>query len=274
MTKIGLFDSGVGGLTVLKELLSALPDADYLYFGDTARVPYGSKSADTIKQYAFENSAFMMNQAIDLLVIPCNTVCSVALTDLRNSHQKPIIGIIEAACQAAVAASKNKRIAVLATKATVRSCAYEQELHRQDPKATIFSISCPLFVPFVEEQLFDEQLLRPIIKHYLAPLKDKGIDTLVLGCTHYPLLASFIKQELSDQIAIVDPAKACASKVVAFYKNLPKSTQCKINRTIEFCVSDDIEAFKDFGLSFLQLPEMSITHIQTDRILNNTFHKG
>jgi glutamate racemase len=257
MTRIGLFDSGLGGLTVLKELLTLLPNESYIYFGDTARVPYGTKSPETIMRYAFENTTFIIQHDVDLLIIPCNTVCSIALANLQKCYSIPIVGVIEAACETALASSCHKRIGVIGTKTTIRSGAYEKELRLYAPDAKIFSAACPLFVPFVEEQLFLSPLLQPLIRHYLSPLKKKNIDTLVLGCTHYPLLAPFIKKELSDSVTIVDPAKACAKKAVQIKNEKKLVKRSKPN--LQFFVSDDPDAFKAFGEAFLNV---SIKNIQ------------
>lgn len=259
MTRIGLFDSGIGGLTVLKELLQLLPDASYFYFGDTARVPYGSKSPETLLRYSFENSTFIMQQDVDLLVIPCNTVCAIALPMLQKCYSIPIIGVIDAACEAAVAHTRTGRIGVIGTKTTVASGSYQKELQRLKPNIEIFAQACPLFVPYVEEQLFDRTLLQPVIHHYIDPLVDKGIDTLVLGCTHYPILTPFIQSELPSGITIVDPAKTCAEKVVAVVT--AQNHTSRAPQTLQFFVSDDPHAFKTFGETFLNIPMDNVQKI-------------
>lgn len=252
MTKIGLFDSGVGGLTVLKELMRLLPNESYLYFGDTARVPYGGKSAETIMRYSFENVNFIIQRDIDLLVIPCNTASAIALPKLQKCFTIPIIGVIEPVCKKVASTSKSGKIGVIGTKTTISSLSYQQELAIQAPQATIFSHACPLFVPLVEERMFLPHIVEPIVKQYLAPLKNQNIDTLVLGCTHYPLLTDFIQNEMGADVSILNPAVACAERVKELLDVTPNRPER--NLQLEFFVTDDPHHFKLFGEAFLQMP--------------------
>lgn len=250
MTKIGLFDSGVGGLTVLKELLKTLPNESYVYFGDTARVPYGGKSPETIMRYSFENTNFIIQHDVDILVIPCNTASSIALSRLQKCFNIPIVGVIDPVCKKVQEVTRTKRIGVIGTKTTISSGAYQAELLKHIPDAQIFSAACPLFVPVVEEQLLVPHIVQPIVKHYLTPLKKKKIDTLVLGCTHYPLLTEFIQKEMGHDVHILNPAKACTEQVLQIKSELNLS-KCD-TAMMQFFVSDDPKRFKAFGEAFLQ----------------------
>jgi glutamate racemase len=254
MTKIGLFDSGVGGLTVLKELLRLLPNESYLYFGDTARVPYGGRSPETIMRYSFENVNFIMQHDIELLVIPCNTASAIALPKLQKCFTIPIIGVIEPVCKKVADVSLSNRIGVIGTKTTIASLSYQTELLKQLPHAEIFSRACPLFVPLVEERAFMPHIVEPIVSHYLADLKKAHIDTLVLGCTHYPLLASFIQKEMGDEVTILNPAVACAETVRDLLMPNRKEQKSTSPLRLECYVTDDPSHFKAFGEAFLEIP--------------------
>ncbi len=210
---IGMFDSGVGGLTVMQEVVKALPRENILYFGDTARLPYGEKSRDTIIRYAIENTIFLMEQKIKMLVIPCNTVTSVALDKLKQIFNIPIVGVIEPGVEKVVQVTRSKHIAVLGTRGTINSGVYQREIALRLPNATIHALACPLFVPFVEEDMVRHPAAEIIVKEYLAALKGRKVDTILLGCTHYPLLRHLIQKELGDGVQIVDSASTCAEKV-------------------------------------------------------------
>jgi glutamate racemase len=216
MARIGIFDSGVGGLTVQRAILDALPGADTLYLGDTARVPYGSKSAETVTQYSLRNARFLASQGIDLLVVACNTASAVALPAVRDELKMPVLGVVEPGARAAARSSHTGRIGVIGTQGTVLSGAYQEAIRRARPDAWVVAQACPLFVPLAEEGWTDpdDPIVRGIVNRYLAPLADAGIDTLVLGCTHYPLLKAAIALELPG-IVLVDSAEAIAAEVLA-----------------------------------------------------------
>ncbi len=216
MARIGIFDSGVGGLTVQRALLEAVPAASTLYLGDTARVPYGTKSAETVTQYSLRNARFLARHGIDLLVVACNTASAVALPALRDALPVPVVGVVDPGARAAARVSRTGRIGVIGTQGTVASGAYQAAIRRERPDAEVVARACPLFVPLAEEGWTDPQdeIVRGIVRRYLAPLRDAGIDTLVLGCTHYPLLERAIAAELPG-IALVDSARAIAAEVRA-----------------------------------------------------------
>lgn len=203
MNPIALFDSGLGGLTVLMELRRLLPSENYLYLGDTGRTPYGPKTVSTIKRYARESETFLLKYNPKLLIVACNTVSSVALDDIKREASCPVIGTIDSACRAALAATKTGNVGVIGTAATIRSGAYERALRAMNPSIKVKSASCPLFVPLVEEGLFVGSIVEESIKHYLKDFRDNGVDALILGCTHYPLLSSAIRDYLGDEVAVV-----------------------------------------------------------------------
>lgn len=251
---VGLFDSGIGGLTVMNQVMRTLPHEHLTYFGDTARVPYGGRSRETIMRYTIESTIFLMEKQIKTLVIACNTVSAYALDKLRQIFNIPIIGVIEPGAAKAVQTSRNGRIAVLGTKATINSGAYQKEIHKRKPGAHILPIACPLFVPLVEEIFITHPATRLIVKEYLKPLKQEKIDTLLLGCTHYPLLREAIQDEVGEDVAIVDSASTCAETVAAALQSLGIANSEENRPHYKFYVSDDPKKFQELGKSFLGVP--------------------
>lgn len=215
---IGIFDSGVGGLTVMQQLMHTLPHERFIYFGDTARIPYGNKSRETVIRYSIENTIALIEKNIKLLVVACSTASALALFKLRQLFNLPIIGMIEPGAEQAVAISHNQRIAVLGTKATIQSGAYQTAIRKLAPEATIFPIACPLFVPLVEEQWLNHPAAQQIVQEYLNPLEMEDIDTILLGCTHYPLLSGLIQQSVKEHVKLVDSASTCAQQVATLLK--------------------------------------------------------
>ncbi len=214
VSRIGIFDSGVGGLTVQRAVLEAVPSANTIYLGDTARLPYGTKSAEMVTQYSLRNARFLARHGIDLLVVACNTVSAVALPALRAELSVPVVGVVEPGARVAAQASRSGRIGVIGTQGTIASGAYQAAIRRERPEATVVARACPLFVPLAEEGWTDpsDELVRGIVRRYLAPVREAGIDTLVLGCTHYPLLEAAIAAELPG-VALVDSARSIAADV-------------------------------------------------------------
>ena len=208
---IGVFDSGIGGLTVVKALRDLLPNENISYLGDTARVPYGPKSPETVQRYAIELAEMLMKRNAKALVVACNTVSSVPA--LTKKFPVPVIGVIDPGARAALAASRNRHIGVIGTRATIRSGAYEKALQAADGNVRVSSQACPLLVPLIEEGLLNDDVTDRMILRYLEPLIANDIDTLVLGCTHYPLLTSAIARVLKRQIMVVDSAQNCARAV-------------------------------------------------------------
>jgi glutamate racemase len=210
---IGVFDSGIGGLTVVKALQETVPNENIFYLGDTARVPYGSKSADTVGRYSLEMADLLIQENAKVVVVACNTASSVALPRLKKNLSVPVIGVIEPGARAAVAATRNRHIGVIGTRATIGSGSYEKALRALDVDLQVSSQACPLLVPLIEEGLFDDEVTDRVIARYLEPMVTDGIDTLVLGCTHYPLLTDAITRFLGTKVTLVDSAKNCASAV-------------------------------------------------------------
>lgn len=223
MAKIGIFDSGVGGLTVHRAVLEALPDVDTVYLGDTARVPYGTKSADTVTQYSLRNARFLVRQEIDVLVVACNTASAVAIPALRAELAIPVLGVVEPGARVAAGTTRNGHVGVVGTQGTVASGAYQAALRLARPDVQVVARACPLFVPLAEEGWTDpeDEVVRAVVRRYLAPLAETGIDTLVLGCTHYPLLAAAIGAALPG-VTLVDSAQAIAAEVRA---RVPRSAE-------------------------------------------------
>lgn len=248
---IGIFDSGVGGLTVLKQLMRTLPQENFVYFGDTARLPYGDKSRETIINYSVENTHFLLEKKIKMLVIACNTASAFALEPLTQMFQIPIIGPIEPGAELALQTSKNKRIAILGTRGTISSKAFENAILSKFPSAYVLSIACPLLVPLVEEHLIDHPATKLILNDYLKPIFDEEIDTIVLGCTHYPLLAPLIQSIATDSIRVIDCAAACAQTVKSILQTHAIEGAHQ-QPTCQFFVSDDATKFERIGQKFLE----------------------
>lgn len=248
---IGIFDSGIGGLTVVKELMRCLPNEDIIYFGDTARVPYGTKSPHTVIKFSIENTLFLLHFKVKLIVVACNTSSSYSLSILRNDFKVPVIGVINPGAEEAAKVTKNGRIGVIGTTATVESAAYSDAIRRIDPTLKVYSIACPLFVPLVEEGWLNEKATCDIARRYLRPLKDKDIDTLILGCTHYPLLKGVIKGIMGEDVVLIDSAKQVASHVKEVLSRENLLFRAKRRGRYTFYVSDEPRRFAVAGERFL-----------------------
>lgn len=205
---IGIFDSGIGGLTVFSEIRKRFPQEDLIYFGDTARVPYGPKSRTTVIDYSIQNTRFLNSFQVKLVVIACNTSSAVAIEHLRKTFSVPIVGVLEPGAEQAVKISKTGKIGIIGTEGTINSMAYPKAIERLNPAAKTFSKPCPLFVSIVEEGWQDHPVALTIAREYLTPLIEEGIDTLVLGCTHYPILKPVIQEAVGNDITLIDSAEA------------------------------------------------------------------
>jgi glutamate racemase len=210
---IGVFDSGIGGLTVVKALRELLPEEQIFYLGDTARVPYGGKSASTVERYSLEMTAILLKENAKAIVIACNTASALGLKKLEQTLPVPVVGVIEPGARAAIKATRNRHVGVIGTRATIGSGAYEKALRAFDGEIRVTSRACPLLVPLIEEGWLNDKTTDSIIRRYLEPLVREEIDTLVLGCTHYPLLAEAISRTLDSNVRLVDSAQNCASAV-------------------------------------------------------------
>jgi len=248
---IGIFDSGVGGLTVFKEVISLLPHEDIIYLGDTARVPYGTRSPQTVMKYSQEITGFLVRQGIKLLVVACNTSSAVSLPALQKAHAMPIIGVIDPGARRAAEITQNKRVGVIGTEGTVKSHAYEEAIQMLDQKITVISRSCPLFVPLAEEGWVDNEVARLTAQSYLLPLREEAIDTLVLGCTHYPLLEGIIKEIIGDGVCLVNSAKETAKEVQKVLEEEKLATPVGKKGSYRFYVTDNAERFITVGERFL-----------------------
>jgi len=248
---IGVFDSGLGGLTVVKELMRQLPDEHIVYFGDTARVPYGTKSKDSIIEFSKENVQFLLKKKVKMIVVACNSSSSFALPSLRKKFSLPIVGVIEPGAKKACAVTCNKRIGVIATSATIQSKKYNQEIRRISKKNSVFVQSCPLFVPLVEEGWFLEKATKDIARKYLSSMIKAKVDTLILGCTHYPLLKSVIRSVMGKNVFLVDSAKQVATEVKSLLKECDLQNVSRRPGSHKFFVSDKPQHFKDLAKRFL-----------------------
>jgi len=254
---IGIFDSGIGGLTVVQQLMKLLPNESLVYFGDTARVPYGTKSDRAVKEFAWEDSLFLLGHGVKMIVVACNTASAVALDELSRYLKIPVLGVINPGAKAAVKVTKNGRIGVIGTQATVDSKAYESELSAIVPEMFVTATSCPLFVPLVEEGWLEGEIPEKVAINYLSPLLSNGIDTLILGCTHYPLMKPLLSKVLGGGITLVDSAAETARETVRLLDEMQiKSTGEK--RANQFFVSDLPRRFESMGKRFLGEPIESI----------------
>ncbi len=265
---IGVFDSGFGGLTVLRALLEAVPDADYLYFGDTARLPYGSKSADTVARYACEAARFLEQQGAGLLVIACNTATALALEQIRRTASVGVVGVIEPGAQQAAAVTRTKKAVVIGTEATISSHAYRNALAKFQVES--HEKACPLLVPLVEEGWIDHDVTKEIAGIYLAEAFADGFnsaDVLLLGCTHYPLLKPILEKIVPKGVRLVDSAESTAH-AVAKRLNIPaervdrRAPPSQNSAKIKFFVTDSAQKFQRLGKLFLGRPMTDVTHIE------------
>lgn len=240
---IGIFDSGVGGLTVYKEIRKAFPQEDIVYFGDTARVPYGSKSPQTVLNYSIQNARFLIQNHAKIIVVACNTASAVALSHLSNLLPVPVIGVIIPGSQAAVKATRNNKIGIIGTYGTVNSNAYQDEIHSYSSQITVLAKACPLFVPLVEEGWEDHSVTKTIAREYLEEFCRKGFDTLILGCTHYPILKKTLREITSEKITLIDSAEVIAKSLRQY---LPKIESVG-NGKSWFYVSDNQANFQKIG---------------------------
>lgn len=247
---IGLFDSGIGGLTVLHEIIEALPRESTVYLGDTARSPYGTKSVETVLRYSFENSDFLIEKGVKTIVVACNTSTAIALDALRDRLPVPVIGVIDPGVRRALQVTRNKKVGVIGTEATIQSGAYSKALKAEARNIEVYSRACPLFVPLVEEGWTDNAVVAMTIEAYLGSLKQSGIDTLILGCTHYPLLKKAIRKFLGDGVALVDSAEEIAKDVSALLKK-HSLTRRNGSGVHSFFVTDAPDRFVEVGRRFL-----------------------
>jgi len=262
---IGIFDSGIGGLTVAKRLSQTLPNENIIYFGDTARVPYGSKSNSTVIEYSIQDTNFLISKDVKAIVVACNTASSVAIPELKKQFDIPIIGMIEPGAVMAIEKSTNKRIGVIGTRATISNKAYSGEINSIDPTVVVYEKACPLFVPLAEEGWIDHTATYKIAEEYLQELKDLEIDTLVLGCTHYPILHNVIQEFIGNNVTLIDSGVAAARVVKDEIKNTDLENASDEEGVSEFYVSDIPTTFKKIAELFLgrPIPDIKKVNLET-----------
>ena len=251
---IGVYDSGVGGLTVVREIMRNLPNERIVYFGDTARVPYGSKSQENVIRFSKQIIHFLQTQGVKAIVIACNTASALALDAVETDLDIPIIGVIKPGAHMAAKATHNKRVGVIGTESTIRSRTYDRFIQQQDPEIVVFGKACPLFVPLVEEGWLKDSVTEEVARRYLSELLRKDIDTLVLGCTHYPLIRSLVGKIAGDQVTLVNPAYETAQelrKLLEQEQLINTGENNKKDEMHQFYVSDAAEKFGEFANSIL-----------------------
>ncbi len=264
--RIGVFDSGLGGLTVVKALLEQLPDPLLTYFGDTARVPYGTKSQATIIRFSEENIRFLLTLDVEMIVIGCHTASSLALDRMHQLFDLPIFGVVDPGAKKAVELTRNKKIGVIGTKSTIESGAYKAAIQQYDPNIEVLGLACPLFVPLIEEGWLEGEVVQKIALEYLKPFKDSGIDTLVLGCTHYPVLSPIIQDTLGPQVQLINPAEETAL-IVSEYLSVPPhhNRGRKAQNEVQYYVSDAPSHFQKMSARFLGAPAKVVKFVDEAR---------
>jgi glutamate racemase len=259
---IGIFDSGVGGLTVLKAVMEVLPQENTIYLGDTARVPYGIRSPETVTRYSFENTQFLLSQEIKMLVVACNTASAISLEAVKREFPLPVLGVLEPGARAAVAATRTGRIGVIGTEATIGSGAYEKAVRSVNAGIEVFTQACPLFVPLVEEGWTDNDVAELAARRYLDALRASSIDTLVLGCTHYPLLKKVISRVMGDGITLIDSATETAREVAEVLEKLNWLRPDRGAVIRRYYVTDSPSRFERVGKLFLQEARLSAEQVR------------
>lgn len=244
---IGVFDSGVGGLTVVKEIMRQLPEENMIYFGDTARVPYGSKSKKTILKYSRQIVRFLMEHQVKAIVVACNTASALALDELKEEIQIPIMGVVEPGAKMAAESTKTNSIGIIGTESTIKSGIYSKYLRKINPELTVVSRACPLFVPLVEEGLLEDRITDDVIQRYLHELKEYGIDSLILGCTHYPLIRNAIGRYMGPDVTLVNPAYETAKSLKVMLTEQKLLNQSGELARYEYYVSDGVDKFSTFA---------------------------
>jgi len=263
---IGIFDSGVGGLTVVKQVLDRLPREAIVYFGDTARVPYGTKSAKAVQAFAVQDTEFLLRQGVKMVVVACHTASSVALDVLVGRFAVPILGVVEPGVDSALKSTRNRKIGVIGTRATIASRTYERQLAAKCAGVRVHSRACPLFVPFAEEGWLEGEIIRKVAETYLQPFRESGIDTMILGCTHYPLLKTVIAQVLGDGVVLIDSATETARVIQSRLAELKLENTRNTIPEHRFTVSDIPDPFREVGERFLGKKLGPIEQIDIEKI--------
>jgi len=250
--KIGIFDSGLGGLTVARAIVDTLPTFDMIYFGDTARTPYGSKSRETVIQYACENTELLIQKGAEIIVMACNTAASVATDILRKNYDIPIFEVISPAAALVSSFTHARRVGIIGTRATINSNVYTNKISQQRPDIQVHAMPCPLLVPLVEEGWLNKPETRMIVKKYLHPLKVRQVDTLILACTHYPILKSIIQKKIGRRVRVIDSAEAVAQQLMTYFKENNFQQDANKQGTCHFYVSDITPHFEKIAQSIFK----------------------
>jgi len=265
---IGVFDSGIGGLTVVRQLLSTLPNENIIYFGDTARVPYGSKSNETVIEYSIQDAQFLMRKNVKAIVVACNTASSVALPALREKFQIPIIGMIEPGAKMSIESTRNNKIGVIGTRTTINSNAYSKAIKKLNPQINVIEKACPLFVPLVEEGWLNHKATYEITEEYLKELNENDIDTLVLGCTHYPILSKVIQEVIGKDVKLIDSGIAAAILVKDELMKFNLISNSYALGNYDFYLSDFPVMFKEIAEMFLGRKIKEIFKVDLEQIIS------
>lgn len=263
---IGIFDSGIGGLTVLKELVEQLPNEEILYFGDTARIPYGTKSKEAVIKYSFQCIRFLLSKNVKAIIIACNTASAVALEPALKEFDIPIIGVVESGAKAAVKETQNGKIGVIGTTGTINSQAYQREIRLLNSVSEVIGQACPLFVQIVEDGWEDTEVARLTAEKYLIDMKEHDIDTLVLGCTHYPILRYTLTKVLGSEVRLVNPAYETAKEAKEMLTERKLLSESVEGGNVKFYVSDDPEKFRRIGGNMLNRNIASVNKIEIEKL--------
>lgn len=248
---IGIFDSGLGGLTCVKEVLDIMPSEDIIYFGDTGRVPYGTRSRDTIVKYVKQDINFLKSFDIKYIIIACGTASSAALPSIQSEYDNEILGVLEPASRLAVKTTRNNKIGVLGTPGTIKSGKYAEFIGKINPQTEVLQIACPMFVPLVENGYTDGKVTEIIAKEYLRPMKEAGVDTIILGCTHYPLLRPVISKIMGEDVKLIDSGAAAADYAKIRLETLGLCADARKEGSVRYFVSDGTDSFSELGGVFL-----------------------
>lgn len=249
---IGVFDSGLGGLTAVKEIMKLFPNESIVYFGDTSRVPYGTRSKETILKYTYSDINFLLSQDVKMIVIACGTASSAALPEIKEEFSVPIYGVVDAGAYEAARVTKNKKIGIIGTPATINSGAYTKYLKQFNPDVEVYNRDCPLFVPLVENGHFNTEVTRLVVKEYLEEIKAAGVDTLILGCTHYPLLRDAISEYMGDDVTLISPGEEVAKYLKKKLEDDSRHSEVRDEAQYRYFVSDSVESFENLGSIFLE----------------------
>lgn len=250
--KIGVFDSGLGGLTAVKEIMNLFPNESIVYFGDTGRVPYGTRSKETIVKYTHDDINFLLSQDVKMIIIACGTASSAALPDIKGEYGVPIYGVVDAGAYEASRVTKNNKIGIIGTTATIKSGAYEKYIAEYNPDAQTFKKACPLFVPLVENGHFDTPVTKLVIEEYLKDIREAGVDTLILGCTHYPLIAETIAEYMGDEVTLISAGDAVARECAEVLRSNDMLNDGNSMPSHKFYVTDRPEGFARTADIFLK----------------------